>query len=92
MPLRLARWREASSHLAHGSSTVHRSLPLTLVLPRHLAPRPPFPIPSLPLPLPSPAGPIVAGTLMQTLFPHMAIYSVAATAVFYVPFWRHFIS
>ncbi|KXZ51089.1 hypothetical protein GPECTOR_14g72 [Gonium pectorale] len=39
-----------------------------------------------------PIAPIVAGTLMQTLFPHMMIYSVAATAVFYIPLWRHFIT
>ncbi|KAG2429040.1 hypothetical protein HXX76_011282 [Chlamydomonas incerta] len=39
-----------------------------------------------------PIAPIVAGTLMQTLFPHMMIYSVAATVVFYIPFWRHFIT
>ena len=34
----------------------------------------------------------MAGTLMQTLFPHMMIYSVAASVVFYIPFWRHFIT
>ncbi|PNH06113.1 Diacylglycerol O-acyltransferase 2 [Tetrabaena socialis] len=39
-----------------------------------------------------PIGPIVAGTLMQTLYPQMAIYSVAASVVFYIPFWRHFIT
>ncbi|GFR52112.1 hypothetical protein Agub_g14625 [Astrephomene gubernaculifera] len=39
-----------------------------------------------------PIAPIVAGTLMQTLFPHMMIYSVAASSVFYIPFWRHFIT
>ncbi|KAG2495179.1 hypothetical protein HYH03_006785 [Edaphochlamys debaryana] len=39
-----------------------------------------------------PIAPIVAGTLMQTLFPHMAIYSVAASVVFYIPFWRHMIT
>ncbi|GIL50995.1 hypothetical protein Vafri_7066 [Volvox africanus] len=39
-----------------------------------------------------PIAPVVAGTLMQTLFPHMMIYSVAASVVFYIPFWRHFIT
>eukprot|EP00201_Polytomella_parva_P021181 CAMPEP_0175042594 /NCGR_PEP_ID=MMETSP0052_2-20121109/2667_1 /TAXON_ID=51329 ORGANISM="Polytomella parva, Strain SAG 63-3" /NCGR_SAMPLE_ID=MMETSP0052_2 /ASSEMBLY_ACC=CAM_ASM_000194 /LENGTH=212 /DNA_ID=CAMNT_0016305457 /DNA_START=382 /DNA_END=1020 /DNA_ORIENTATION=+ len=39
-----------------------------------------------------PIGAIVAGTLMQSLFPQMKIYSVAASSVFYVPFWRHFMS
>ena len=29
---------------------------------------------------------------MQTLFPHMKIFSVAASSVFYIPFWRHFIT
>ncbi len=39
-----------------------------------------------------PLGAIIAGTVMQTFFPNLLIYSVAATAVFYIPVWRHFIS
>jgi 2-acylglycerol O-acyltransferase 2 len=39
-----------------------------------------------------PMGPLVAGTLMQTLFPDWSIYSVAASSVFKIPLWRHFIS
>ncbi|GAX82788.1 hypothetical protein CEUSTIGMA_g10214.t1 [Chlamydomonas eustigma] len=39
-----------------------------------------------------PIGPIVAGTLVQTMFPDDPVYSVAASSVFYIPLWRHFIS
>lgn len=39
-----------------------------------------------------PIGAIVAGTLLQSLFPDLSCYSVAATSVFYIPFWRHFIT
>lgn len=39
-----------------------------------------------------PIGPIVAGTLIQTMFPDDPVYSVAASSVFYVPVWRHFIA
>jgi diacylglycerol O-acyltransferase 2, plant len=39
-----------------------------------------------------PMGPLVAGTLMQTLFPDWSIYSVAASSVFNIPMWRHFLS
>eukprot|EP00955_Chlamydomonas_euryale_P104533 365573-Chlamydomonas_euryale.AAC.19 len=39
-----------------------------------------------------PIAPIVASTLFQTLFPHVPVYSVAASSLFYIPFWRHFIA
>eukprot|EP00199_Chlamydomonas_sp_CCMP681_P002493 CAMPEP_0119107254 /NCGR_PEP_ID=MMETSP1180-20130426/9602_1 /TAXON_ID=3052 ORGANISM="Chlamydomonas cf sp, Strain CCMP681" /NCGR_SAMPLE_ID=MMETSP1180 /ASSEMBLY_ACC=CAM_ASM_000741 /LENGTH=335 /DNA_ID=CAMNT_0007092715 /DNA_START=5 /DNA_END=1012 /DNA_ORIENTATION=+ len=39
-----------------------------------------------------PIGPITAGTLCQTFFPDAPIYSVAATSVFHIPFWRHFVA
>ena len=39
-----------------------------------------------------PIGPIVAGTLIQTMFPNDPVYSVAASSVFYIPLWRHFIA
>lgn len=39
-----------------------------------------------------PIGPITAGTLCQTFFPNAPIYSVAATSVFSIPFWRHMIA
>lgn len=39
-----------------------------------------------------PISAITAGTVFQTLFPEFKVYSVAATSVFYIPFWRHFIS
>lgn len=39
-----------------------------------------------------PIGPVTAGTLMQTMFPGAPIYSVAASSVFYIPFWKHFIT
>lgn len=39
-----------------------------------------------------PIGAITAGTMCQTFFPESPIYSVAATSVFHVPFWRHFIT
>lgn len=39
-----------------------------------------------------PIAPIVAGTMVVTLFPDAPVYSVAATSVFYIPLWRHFIA
>lgn len=39
-----------------------------------------------------PIGPIVAGTLVQSLFPDAPVYSVAASSVFYIPLWRHFVA
>lgn len=39
-----------------------------------------------------PIGAIVAGTLMQTLFPTLEVFSVAASSVFAIPGWRHFIT
>lgn len=39
-----------------------------------------------------PIAAITAGTVFQTLFPDFKVYSVAASSVFYIPFWRHFIA
>lgn len=39
-----------------------------------------------------PLSPLIAGTLCQTLFPGFSIFSLAATSVFHIPFWRHFVA
>mmetsp|Transcript_22134 Transcript_22134/g.61235 ORF Transcript_22134/g.61235 Transcript_22134/m.61235 type:complete len:334 (-) Transcript_22134:512-1513(-) len=39
-----------------------------------------------------PMGPLVAGTLCQAIFPGITIYSLAASSVFNVPGWRHFVA
>ena len=38
-----------------------------------------------------PMGPLLAGTLCNVLFPGFNIYSISASALFYIPGWRHFI-
>lgn len=38
-----------------------------------------------------PMGPLLAGTLCNIIFPGFDIYSISATALFYIPGWRHFI-
>lgn len=39
-----------------------------------------------------PIAQITAGTLVQTMFPETPVYSIAASAVFYIPLWRHIIA
>nr|QNL10705.1 acyl-CoA: diacylglycerol acyltransferase 2B [Haematococcus lacustris]QNL10739.1 acyl-CoA: diacylglycerol acyltransferase 2-2 [Haematococcus lacustris] len=39
-----------------------------------------------------PMGPLLAGTLCQILFPDFNIFSLAASSVFSVPGWRHFVA
>ena len=35
---------------------------------------------------------LIAGTLCQAMWPDLSIYSVAASSVFSIPFWRHFVA
>ncbi|KAI8473144.1 MAG: diacylglycerol acyltransferase-domain-containing protein [Monoraphidium minutum] len=39
-----------------------------------------------------PMSELIAGTLCQAIWPSFNIYSVAASSVFSIPFWRHFIA
>ncbi|WIA23591.1 hypothetical protein OEZ85_000302 [Tetradesmus obliquus] len=39
-----------------------------------------------------PMSELVAGTLCQAIWPFFNIYAVAASSVFSIPFWRHFIA
>lgn len=39
-----------------------------------------------------PMSELIAGTLCQAIWPDFSIYSVAASSVFSIPFWRHFIA
>eukprot|EP00879_Flechtneria_rotunda_P014757 GHRR01015421.1.p1 GENE.GHRR01015421.1~~GHRR01015421.1.p1 ORF type:complete len:285 (+),score=59.03 GHRR01015421.1:1233-2087(+) len=39
-----------------------------------------------------PISELIAGTLCQVIWPSFSIYSVAASSVFSIPFWRHFIA
>ncbi|MEW5300702.1 MAG: hypothetical protein WDW36_003613 [Sanguina aurantia] len=39
-----------------------------------------------------PIGAIVAGTTVQILWPSLKIFSLAASSLFYIPFWRHFMA
>ncbi|KAG1673426.1 hypothetical protein FOA52_002191 [Chlamydomonas sp. UWO 241] len=39
-----------------------------------------------------PMGPLIAGSLSCVLFPDFEIYSLAATSVFSIPGWRHFLA
>lgn len=35
---------------------------------------------------------VAAGTLCQAIWPDFSIYSIAASSVYSIPFWRHFIA
>eukprot|EP00798_Chlamydomonas_sp_ICE-L_P031525 gene31525-6708_t len=39
-----------------------------------------------------PIAQILGGTLMHTMFPQAPVYSIAASAVFYIPVWRHIVA
>lgn len=39
-----------------------------------------------------PLSELIAGTLCQFVWPNFKIYSLAATTVFNIPFWRHFVA
>lgn len=49
--------------------------------------------PPLPTPPSTPGAPqLIAGTLCQAIWPSFQIFSVAASSVFSIPFWRHFLA
>ena len=39
-----------------------------------------------------PLSSVIGNTLMQTMFPNFRIFALAASSVFNIPFWRHFIA
>eukprot|EP00878_Enallax_costatus_P001857 GHUV01002015.1.p1 GENE.GHUV01002015.1~~GHUV01002015.1.p1 ORF type:complete len:329 (+),score=100.81 GHUV01002015.1:293-1279(+) len=39
-----------------------------------------------------PISELIAGTLCQAIWPDFSIYSIAASSVYSIPFWRHFIA